>query len=222
MCRAAPSAHGSPPTKNRRSRKNRRIARKSLHRSAGAPPFNVQHTRTDREEDPATRAVRRPRATPLSLSQPFSPGRRRCPGAGSAPRSATTATGPFLVETCTLHSRMTVGTACSSAKCTSRRQGGRPGAVVATRAAHPGVHGGAVCPNLLQRPRSRRGAGEESLIFRGSYRGRSRSGAPLQQIWTRPRPGPPQESHQHHPGRVRPRTTRTMGSRPCGAPPAPL
>ena len=96
MCRAAPSAHGSPPTKNRRSRKNRRIARKSLHRSAGAPPFNVQHTRTDREEDPATRAVRRPRATPLSLSQPFSPGRRRCSGAGPAPRSAPTATVPLL------------------------------------------------------------------------------------------------------------------------------
>ena len=96
MCRAAPSAHGSPPTKNRRSRKNREIARKSLHRSAGAPPFNVQHTRTDREEDPATRAVRRPRATPLSLSQPFSPGRRRCSGAGPAPRSAPTATVPLL------------------------------------------------------------------------------------------------------------------------------
>ena len=99
---------------------------------------------------------------------------------------------------------------------------GVQGAVVATRAAHPGIHGGAVCPNLLQRPRSRRSAGGESLVFRGSYRGRSRSGAPLQQIWTRPRPGPPQESHQHRPGRVRPRTTRTTGSRPCGAPPAPL
>ena len=96
MCRAGPSAHGSPPTENRRSRKNRGIARKSLHRSAGAPPFNVQHTRTDREEDPAARAVRRPRATPLSLSQPFSPGRRRCSGAGPAPRSAPTATVPLL------------------------------------------------------------------------------------------------------------------------------
>ena len=96
MCRAAPSAHGSPSTENRRSRKNRGIARKSLHRSAGAPPFNVQHTRTDWEEDPAARAVRRPRATPLSLSQPFSPGRRRCSGAGPSPRSARTATGPLL------------------------------------------------------------------------------------------------------------------------------
>ena len=44
--------------------------------------------------------------------------------------------------------------------------------------------GGAGCPNLLQRPGSRRGAGRESLIFRASSRGRSRRGAPLQQIWT--------------------------------------
>ena len=94
--------------------------------------------------------------------------------------------------------------------------GGVQGAVVTTRTTHPGVHGGAVCPNLLQRPRSRRGAGEESLIFRASSRGRSRPGAPLWQIWTRPRPGPPQESHQHHPGRVRP---RTMGPRLYGAHP---
>ena len=91
-------------------------------------------------------------------------------------------------------------------------------AVAAARTAHPGVRGGTGCPNLLQRPGSRRSAGEESLIFRGSYRGRSRRGAPLQQIWTRPRPGPPQEPHQHHPGRVRP---RTMELRPRGAPPAP-
>ena len=62
-----------------------------------------------------------------SLIEPFPPGHRRCSGAGSASRSATTATGPFLVETCTSHSRMTVGTACSSAKCTSRRQGASRG-----------------------------------------------------------------------------------------------
>ena len=44
------------------------------------------------------------------------------------------------------------------------------------------------CPNLLQRPGSSRGAREETLIFRASSRGRSRRGAPLQQIWTRPAP----------------------------------
>ena len=57
---------------------------------------------------------------------------------------------------------------------------------------------GADCPNLPQRPRSSRSAREETLIFRPSSRGRSRPGAPLWQIWTRPRPGSPQETHQHH------------------------
>ena len=47
-----------------------------------------------------------------------------------------------------------------------------------------GATGGAGCPNLLQRPESRRDAGGESLIFRASSRGRSRPGAPLWQIWT--------------------------------------
>ena len=59
------------------------------------------------------------------------------------------------------------------------RRGRRP-----ARGAPPGARGGAVCPNLLQRPPSHRRAGGESLIFRASSRGRSRRGAPLQQIWT--------------------------------------
>ena len=62
-------------------------------------------------------------------------------------------------------------------------------------AALPGGSAAAGCPDLLQRPRSRRGAREESLIFRASSRGRSRRGAPLQQIWTSSRPGTPQEPH---------------------------
>ena len=37
-------------------------------------------------------------------------------------RSATAATGPTLAERCISHSRTTVGTARSSAKCTSGRQ----------------------------------------------------------------------------------------------------
>ena len=57
----------------------------------------------------------------------------------------------------------------------------------------PGGSAAAGCPNLLQRPRSHRGARGESLIFRASSRGRSRRGAPLQQIWTSSRPGTPQE-----------------------------
>ena len=72
--------------------------------------------------------------------------------------------------------------------------------VVAARpaAALRAVLGGAGCPNLLQRPGSRRSAGSESLIFRASSRGRSRPGAPLQQIWTTARPESSQEPHAHH------------------------
>ena len=63
----------------------------------------------------------------------------------------------------------------------------------------PGVRSGEGCPNLPQRPGSSRSAREGSLIFRAFLRGRSRPGAPLWQIWTRPRPGSPQEPHQYHP-----------------------
>ena len=68
-----------------------------------------------------------------------------------------------------------------------------------------GARGDAGCPNLLQRPRSRRNAGRETLIFRASARRRSRRGGPLQQIRTRTRPGPPQEPHAHHPAPAHPR-----------------
>ena len=61
------------------------------------------------------------------------------------------------------------------------------------------------CPNLPQRPRSGRSAGEESLIFRASSHGRSRRGTSLWQIWTRPRPGSSQEPHPHHPAPAHPR-----------------
>ena len=54
--------------------------------------------------------------------EPFSSGRWRCARtAGAATREI--AIGPFLVERCILLSRMTVGTALSSAKCTFRRRG---------------------------------------------------------------------------------------------------
>ena len=58
----------------------------------------------------------------------------------------------FALEMCVLHSRMTVGTALSSAKCTSRRPGAPRGD------GPPGARGGAVCPNLLQMPGSSRSA----------------------------------------------------------------
>ena len=123
--------------------------------------------------------------------------------------SENRAAGHFLAEMCILHSRTTVGTALSSAKCASRRQ--RVPAAAAARPATPlrgtlgGDRGGASCPNLLQRPRSRRSARRESLIFRASAQRRSRRETPLQQIWTRPRPGPPQEPHQYHPMPAHPR-----------------
>ena len=115
-----------------------------------------------------------------------------------SPRSATATTSSLLVERCILHSRTTVGAALSSAKCTSRRQGTPAPAAGWPATPLTGARGGAGCQNLPQRPRSSRGAREESLIFRAFLRGRYRRGAPLWQIWTRPRPGPPQESHQHH------------------------
>ena len=67
------------------------------------------------------------------------------------------------------------------------------------------------CPNLLQRPRSGRSVGRESLIFRASSRGRSRRGTSLWQIWTRPRPGPSQEPHPHHPAPAHPRRRNDAG-----------
>ena len=122
----------------------------------------------------------------------------------SAPRFATTATSSFLAETCASHSRMTVGTALSSAKCTFRRRAASAAASARLAAPLPGARGGAVCPNLLQRLGSSQGPRGESLIFSASSRRRSRRGAPLRQIWTRPAPGMPQEPHLHHPAPAHP------------------
>ena len=84
------------------------------------------------------------------------------------------------------------------------RVGPSAGAIAGT-AVRAGARDGAVCPNLLQRPGSGQNAGRETLIFRASSRRRSRPGAPLQQIRTRPRPGSPQEPHPHHPVPTHPR-----------------
>ena len=78
--------------------------------------------------------------------------------------------------------------------------------------------GGAGCPNLLQRPGSSRSTGGESLIFRASSHRRSRPGAPLQQIWTSPRPGSFQESHApRRAGAPAAASPDEGGGRPCGA-----
>ena len=131
--------------------------------------------------------------------------------------------GPVLVEMRMSLSTGAVGGARRSAKRTSRRPEGRggsargsgraprppsargpaqagPGAEARAQAAaaRTGARGGAICPNPLQRPGPGRSTGRETLIFRASPRRRSRPGAPLQQIRTRPRPGSPQEPHPHH------------------------
>ena len=92
----------------------------------------------------------------------------------------------------------------------------RPGRVrLADRGAgNPrGACGGAVCPNLLQRPESSRNARRGSLIFCDFLHCRSCRGGPLQQIWTRSHSGPPQESHPHHPAPNHPRHLADPGSR---------
>ena len=152
--------------------------------------------------------------------EPFSLGRWRCSRtAGAATREI--AIGPLLVERCILLSKMTVGTALSSAKCTFRRRGssGEAGAtargprslagtpvVVVDRPVVPllGARGGTGCPNLPQRPGSSRNARRESLIFRAFVHGRSRPGALLWQILTLLHSGSSQESHQHRQSRARP------------------
>ena len=130
--------------------------------------------------------------------------------------------GPVLVEMCILLSRRAFCTRAGTSNRTSRGQNasleckvhvsapsrGRAGpsaGVIAGTAVRAGARDGAVCPNLLQRPGSGRNAGRETLIFRASSRRRSRPGAPLQQIRTRPRPGSPQEPHPHHPAPAHPR-----------------
>ena len=107
-------------------------------------------------------------------------------------------------------------------RCPGRRQigraGSRVGAVVSVRpmATPPGARDGAGCPNLLQRPPSHRRAGGETLIFRASPHRRSRPEAPLQQIWTNPRPRPSQEPHTHHCDPLNP-CSRRRRSRRCTA-----
>ena len=83
------------------------------------------------------------------------------------------------------------------------------------------ARGGASCPNLPQRPGSGRSAREETLVFRAFLRGRSRLGAPLWQIWTRPRPESPQKPHQHHSNTLQNNLPRSRGLSPVlmGQPP---
>ena len=105
--------------------------------------------------------------------------------------------------------------------------GAGPGGVVQAGAAPaarpvdtlPGRSEGADCQNLPQRPRSSRRARKETLIFRASVRRQSRRRAPLWQIWTRPRPEPPQKSHPpHHDGAPQRQTPARGRRRPASGP----
>ena len=84
MCRAGPSAHGSPSTGNRRSRKNRGIAGKTRNRSTGVRLSNVQH--------PCDRPQKNPAAPIIGLGGDVAAG-----GMGAEPA-------PLFAETCASHS----------------------------------------------------------------------------------------------------------------------
>ena len=64
MCRGARSAHGSPSTENRHSRRTPESRGKPPNRPAREPPSNVQRPRTGREEPQAPRLKTAPAATP--------------------------------------------------------------------------------------------------------------------------------------------------------------
>ena len=123
-------------------------------------------------------------------------------GAGGAVRSGGSGSVPCSSR-CACRSRQGRSEAPAGARSArlGARGSGRVGPGVGASAAaavRAGARGGAVCPNLLQRPGPSRSSGRETLIFRASARGRSRRETPLQQIRTRPHPGSPQEPHPHH------------------------
>ena len=123
-------------------------------------------------------------------------------GAGGAVQSGGSGSVPCSSR-CACRSRQGRSEAPAGARSArlGARGSGRVGPGVGASAAaavRAGARGGAVCPNLLQRPGPSRSTGRETLIFRASTRGRSRRETPLQQIRTRPRPGSPQEPHPHH------------------------
>ena len=216
MCRAAPSAHGSQPAKNQHSRNNPGIMRKTPNWPAGTPRSNVQHPRNRPEGIPHRPGGARWEAGPARISREAAPPhrspapRRRSSEKDSLSLSYQKGLGGgvghllrpprrdvhFALEnngwSCTFECEVHVWAPETSGGV------GRAGAaargiagVFVTAAAQPAAvpgegPGGAGCPNLLQRPGSRRSVREEILVFRASSRGRSRPGTPLQQIWTSP------------------------------------
>ena len=179
-------------------------------RGAGTAPDAARAAPDTRPADPAAPDPTDapggdPSRPPPRSSRPTSskPPLNNLPGSGAAQPL------PFsgrLRECCTLESGAPVGPPGRSGRPPRPPPG--PWAPLGAR--------GDVCPNLPQRPRSTRSAGRESLIFRASSRRRFRRGAPLWQIWTRPRSGPSQEPHAHHSASIPPtppRRSLPMGRR---------
>ncbi len=80
MCRAGPSAHGSPSAENQHSRKNPGIARKTRNRFVGTLLSDVQRPRTDREESDSPK-----RESARSPARPSPAGGRHPPPHPSRP-----------------------------------------------------------------------------------------------------------------------------------------
>ena len=188
VAQAGPGARRSASRRPTPSRSRPRTSCPGSRRPAGAAP--IIPGRVPRHGDPPAAGRRHPLRRPPAVRGTATrqargggavPGRVRSSGAGSrGPRILTSPEHPGR-PTSPMHP---IGTGARGTRSIYRRVG---------------------CPNLPQRPRSGRSAGEESLIFRASSHGRSRRGTSLWQIWTRPRPGPSQEPHPHHPAPAHPR-----------------
>ena len=194
IAQADPGARRSVSRRPTPFRSRPRTSRPGPHRPAGAAP--VIPGRVPRRGDPPAAGRRHPLRRPPAVRGTAT---RQARGGGAVPdrvrSSGAGGRGPRILISSEHPERPTspmrpIGAGARGARSIYRRVG---------------------CPNLLQRPRSGRSAGRESLIFRASSRGRSRRGTSLWQIWTRPRPGPSQEPHPHHPAPAHPRRRNDAG-----------
>ena len=220
MCRAAPSAHGSPSTENRRSRKNRGIMRKTLHRPAGAPSSNVQHTRTGREGYSGAfewcwwGSWGDPERGRVQICHKGAPGRgrsRRKPrninDSSCAPRldwglcgRFGHGPGPDRVRLVPRDPRAP-SVSGSASRRPSRGRTWRPGRIVPGRTRLRGRQNRAI----MRKPTDTPGAGARTILpgrqnrvrALGPARPRPRHGAPVQQIRTHPAPQTPYAPLRH-------------------------
>ena len=111
----------------------------------------------------------------------------------------------FALETCVLPSRTTVGTALSSAKCTSRRRGLPPWSPSDPRRPSRGSAAALVvriCCKGPDRAEAHEGNSWYSALLLAADPGPERF---CNRFGHAPAPGPPQEPHPHHPAPARPR-----------------